>query len=167
MDEKNHARNLQDVIGGPVPEEFDKAALIAEIGELKRKLPNGDVNRITEEQLAKWAGLENDHKLIYPRLNPHSHFDLNNTLQEFDFFTSTSEHRDSDQVTQALHLPIKTELLLVSLRICLYLMIGMREFGVSAITDAVEDIARKLTNSEIRWAKAKAVLGEFLSETRG
>ncbi len=159
---RNRTHTLQDLIGSEVPEGFDKAPLIAEIKALKTHLPNGNASRITEVQLAKWAGLEADHELIYSRLSPYCHFDFNSTLQEYAYAENRKDDAEAERGMQALHLPIKVELLLVAMRINLYVLMGMRDFGNADVTDHVEEMAAMLQKSEEIWAEANVALGRFI-----
>jgi len=158
---RSRASSLQELIASEAPDGTDKSPFITEAAELKKKLANGDRSRVTEEQLAKWAGLENDHDLIYSRLNPFCHFNLSDVLHEYDDYRGDQY----DPVTLgALRLPIKIELLLIALRIGLYVLIGMRDFGVAQIAGDVETIATILRVNEEKWQDANIVLGRYLNE---
>lgn len=71
---RHHAQRMKRLFDMPDAASYiDKAKIAALLDERRQK---GKVSRVTESELAEWAGLSEMHRLMYSQLNPRAHFDL-------------------------------------------------------------------------------------------
>lgn len=135
---RHHAAGLQEMMPAlrHVEAEVDRGLIAGEIRNLREKIPNGETSLIEVAQLASWAELDSDHKMIYGSLNRYVHFDLPLAFQQY------GEETEQNEYIAAWAVAAQAEISLVLQKTALYTLIARRDLGQSNIVDVVERNAK-------------------------
>jgi len=113
---------------------IDKAKLAALISAQAKK---GKLHRVTESELAEWAGLSEMHRLLYAQLNSRAHFDLVEAITlQFESHWRDAEIVDDkrlDRFIAAAHIQ----------SVALSTLYALRDLGAANLGDALDTLGNR------------------------
>ena len=156
---KHIGHDVRDALeAGVAPTLFDKEKLIEAARVIGSKVADGKVQRVPEEQLAKWAGLTVVHDEFYPLLNGYAHFQY---LEAIDLRNEVREPTDRDIVSNLLLNRAKVAASIQDVALLtLHAMRRLGAVGLDAVLESMNDRFRIASDAvgvlELRRGKLNA-----------
>jgi hypothetical protein len=129
---------------------LDRDKIIAAVRDFAAKVPGGKLQRVTEADLARWAGLSEIHDKFYSLLNGHAHFDY---LEAMALRDQVREPTGPDVQTNLV--TERAKVALVILRVALLALHALRELGANDLYSLLMDTLGPCFDD---WAEGVSIL---------